>query len=384
MGSKNCALFLKKTNTMHEPMNNFLRQFKEEVRRVSMNTSERATVRASLERAMRDHPVRYVPTVAPLLFVTLRAAPLVLSILLVFGGVAYAAESALPGNMLYAVKLGVNERVREALARSPEAKAAWHVEAAERRAEEAAVLASREALSASIKEELAARLEAHVEKAEALAEGLRAVDEEKAEAIVSRLSFGLEAHSAILARLSRDGEDSESRRESGDLSHRIAARSMRESRADRLTSMAATQIAPASDSVTQTVTLTLQQNKSATAVPDVPLPDTESIRQESSVRSRMAFESSVQKVLTRLEKRVRALRDTLPEERAKELEEQIHDLKGALVYAEADEMRELFRQAIIIEAFLKTQASIAEPILPAPIEIKKGEKRTKNFDVEAD
>jgi len=66
-----------------------------------------------------------------------------LALVLVVGtGTAYAAESALPGDALYTIKVNVEEPIQGALATSPQAKAQWSAELATRRLSEAETLAA--------------------------------------------------------------------------------------------------------------------------------------------------------------------------------------------------------------------------------------------------
>ncbi|MBX4215903.1 hypothetical protein KW797_03065 [Candidatus Parcubacteria bacterium] len=55
----------------------------------------------------------------------------------------YASEGAVPGDVLYPVKVAVAEPIRGALARTPEARVAWEEKKIERRLKEAEVLALR-------------------------------------------------------------------------------------------------------------------------------------------------------------------------------------------------------------------------------------------------
>lgn len=89
--------------------------------------------------------------------------------LVVFGGiamggsVAFAAEGALPGDLLYPVKTEVNERVRGMVAFTPQSKAAWEVRLVERRLEEIEKLATRP-LSSEAKEATQKNLERYAER----------------------------------------------------------------------------------------------------------------------------------------------------------------------------------------------------------------------------
>ena len=98
--------------------------------------------------------------------------PLVLALAVLFGGGAsFAAEGSLPGELLYPVKVGVNERVGEVLAFSTEAKANFEAKLAARRAEEMAKLSEQGEVSVEVAERLKAKFEIRAERAhERLAE----------------------------------------------------------------------------------------------------------------------------------------------------------------------------------------------------------------------
>ncbi len=70
------------------------------------------------------------------------ASFLAVGLLLTGSGISYAAEGSLPGEVLYPVKLGVNETVRGLLSVSPRSKAVWAAERVERRLNEVEALAA--------------------------------------------------------------------------------------------------------------------------------------------------------------------------------------------------------------------------------------------------
>jgi hypothetical protein len=85
-----------------------------------------------------------------------------LGILAVFSsGVSYAAESSLPGDTLYPIKVEVNEEVQEFFRFTPEAKAEWDLERMARRMAEAEELSTQGKLSEKAKIELKAKLKEH-------------------------------------------------------------------------------------------------------------------------------------------------------------------------------------------------------------------------------
>src|SRR3990167_7445193 len=65
------------------------------------------------------------------------ALPIVAGVLVVVlasaGGISFSAEQTAPGEFLYPIKIGVNEKLFTAFAVAPEKKAAWSVQQTERR-----------------------------------------------------------------------------------------------------------------------------------------------------------------------------------------------------------------------------------------------------------
>ena len=129
--------------------------------------------RRKLQFVVREYVAlspRRAPVAAPSAWqrlVRLRAVALATTVALLLagsGGVAYAAEGALPGEALYGVKVGVLEPVGTLLT-PPSGQAAWQMTLAERRLEESAALAARGTLSTSTADSLTANYEAHVTEA---------------------------------------------------------------------------------------------------------------------------------------------------------------------------------------------------------------------------
>jgi len=127
-------------------------------------------------------------------------------------GVSFSANDALPGDGLYAVKVGVNERLREAFAADDAARARVHAELAGRRLDESETVAA----GATLRAEIAARLKENFEMhASRLEDRVEALDESgRAEAALeasSDFEASLEAHARILAALEAEADDSEER-----------------------------------------------------------------------------------------------------------------------------------------------------------------------------
>ena len=89
---------------------------------------------------VQKHPVRYF-------FALHRVAAMAMSAVLLLGagggGIVYAADDAMPEDMLYPVKLHFNEPFRDAWHRSPEDRAEWERRKIERRLHEAEYLSQR-------------------------------------------------------------------------------------------------------------------------------------------------------------------------------------------------------------------------------------------------
>jgi hypothetical protein len=87
-----------------------------------------------------------------------------LILMLAGGGVAFAAETTLPGDKLYPVKVGFTEPLRETIAFSASAKAYLEEIKIEKRLKEAAVLASQGRLTDSVNQEIQERIENSAKK----------------------------------------------------------------------------------------------------------------------------------------------------------------------------------------------------------------------------
>lgn len=120
--------------------------------------------------------------------------------LVIGGGTSFAAQGALPGDTLYPVKVGVNERVEGAFAIGAENQAEFESERAERRLEEAEKLAVQGRLNAETREEITERFDAHVRSA---LESTQRLDAEQKQDIASRIHSRIEsafsAHAEVLA-----------------------------------------------------------------------------------------------------------------------------------------------------------------------------------------
>ncbi len=143
--------------------------------KIRMDEAARERTRALLSEYVKMRPIRTTePTIESVpvynrfsTFFMRHSMPALTAVLIlvVSGGTAAAAEGALPGDILYPIKVHVSEEVRATLAVSSKAKADWEVHRAERRLEEAATLALSGQLNDVARAEIDTNLDAHVKSA---------------------------------------------------------------------------------------------------------------------------------------------------------------------------------------------------------------------------
>lgn len=197
-------------------MNNPLEKLHREAESIRMTHAEKTAMWNSIQERMRREARPMRPVKSTYMWVSWRAttAFAVIMVMVIGTGTTYAAEGALPGTPLYAIKVGVNEPVREALAFSNEAKVQFHTEVAETRLEEAEALAAEGRLSGEVSTTLAADLSEHVEKAELIVRKIEETDPGMALEVTVQLDSSLSAHGEVLAHLGEKSEDESTRENS--------------------------------------------------------------------------------------------------------------------------------------------------------------------------
>lgn len=203
--------------------NKFLEQFIKRVKNVKLTRDEKSEVLRFLEAFIKINPVRINDVVRQLkqrsFFYNLRikTMPIIAIIAIVSllgGGVSAAAEASVPGDLLYTIKVSVNEEVRAALAFSADAKAQWEARRAERRLEEAEELASEGKLDVEARAELEEKFVAHAEKVKERVAEFEAHNNFRAAAdVTSNFETSLRAHERVLAKLAKETEDDDEEEE---------------------------------------------------------------------------------------------------------------------------------------------------------------------------
>jgi len=187
-------------------MTNFEKHIERAGERERLTETEKARMFSVIQQYMAHKPLRMpasgVTSVWSISWVSIIHRPLAAALVLVLvcgSGISYAAETALPGDALYAVKTMVTEPVRVALATDAEAKVEVQIELAERRIAEAAELAADGRLDAETQEELAIAFESHADAAALRMEEIEKEDSSAATEFSSSFETRLAAHESILA-----------------------------------------------------------------------------------------------------------------------------------------------------------------------------------------
>lgn len=135
-----------------------------------------------------------------------------LAITLVLGaGTSYAAENAVPGDLLYPVKVEVNENIKTALAFSNEAEAKLQAHLVQERLKEARELASRGELNAEASAEISTRVRHHYDEAVRESTAAHAAgDVESSATVRAELEGTLRTYADVLSSLNAriEGNDS--------------------------------------------------------------------------------------------------------------------------------------------------------------------------------
>lgn len=114
----------------------------------TLSSEERARMRSTVHAYMEMKPVRSQQGIqrvrSSISSVSWRFASAALVLIVCFSGagISYAAQGALPGDVLYSIKTGINEPLAGALAVTDTQKAEWASSVASERLKEAAILAA--------------------------------------------------------------------------------------------------------------------------------------------------------------------------------------------------------------------------------------------------
>lgn len=151
----------------------------------------------------------------------MRIGFIVLILLLVGGGVAYAAEDARPGQALYSVKIGINEKVASAFAVSDQAKIALNARLANRRLEEAEQVTLQSKLTTTVREQLEKNFKEHSDRVQERSADFNDRDLHATAEVIANFETSLAVHEKILAELASKTSDTAEKTEVEDLGDEV-------------------------------------------------------------------------------------------------------------------------------------------------------------------
>lgn len=137
-------------------------------KRVSLSNAERSAMFSRIDAFVSNTPVTKKATPAPspyfwsIFSVHAKGIVFAVIVFVVLGSTSAAAQYSLPGEILYAIKVNINEEVRSLLSVGDTAKAKFESKRAKERLKEASVLARNGNLSESAKVEIETKLVKHV------------------------------------------------------------------------------------------------------------------------------------------------------------------------------------------------------------------------------
>lgn len=192
-------------------MDNIIKQLKKGAKHTRLSVEEKATMKSALLQYVATHPVnkslfqgRGIPS--PFSVNNFRnkksLSLFVIGGLLMGGSVSFAAENTVPGDILYPVKVNVNETVRGAFAVTPKAKAEWEVHLVERRLNEVEKLEAKDDARQEIKDIAHANLGKYTERVnKRIAKLEEDKDSEDAIATAGKLADMLRTHEGALVKM---------------------------------------------------------------------------------------------------------------------------------------------------------------------------------------
>lgn len=188
-------------------MNNILAQLKKDLEKITMTENEKTYRRGAIlayikekEETPKEEPKSpYFPfSILTFSRRVVRVTVFALIFMLTLGtGLAQASEEALPGEILYPVKITA-EDITAFFTSSSEDKIDWEIERTNRRMEEVVKLALREKLDEHIQKELAQKIQKHTQAITAEIQKIEEADPSEALSAHADLATSIEAHNEVL------------------------------------------------------------------------------------------------------------------------------------------------------------------------------------------
>ncbi len=203
-------------------MKRFSEQFNTKAKSIKLTATEKNELRERVVSYMEYHPLQQSEHVAVVSKNT-PAISFILSpkmwqkfqwagsfILVCVVSISYLAERAVPGDALYAIKVGVNEEVRSTMARGSYEKVVWETERLNRRIAEARLLASEGRLTEEVGAQVASAVKEHTDNARKEIENLQLTDKDEATLAAIELTTALDVQTTSLRNQSEGEADGQS------------------------------------------------------------------------------------------------------------------------------------------------------------------------------
>ena len=193
-------------------MKRFSEQLKKKSETIRLRTSEKAELQSRIVAFMEYHPLPAAVKASPvpkgkLLFEPYRLISIPSNYLRTFIGVAAllfvvvvpaVAENAIPGDILYPVKVNVTEEIRSTLNTNAYDKVVWETTRLERRVSEARLLAQAGKLTPAAEADVLAAVQVHSNAAKREIETLRSTDADGAALAQMTFATALDVQSSVL------------------------------------------------------------------------------------------------------------------------------------------------------------------------------------------
>lgn len=219
-----------------------MKNLQQKAKEIRLTPQEKTAMRLSIFGAPSPISIQKSPYVL-LSHKWMTALAALLIVIFTGGTTAFAAEGALPGQSLYALKTAVIEPIRVALAPTAGAKAEVHAQLAATRIEEAETLAQNGSLDATTSAQLADAFDEHSNAALAFAGAAGDADPSALAQVKAQIDASSAAGGSVLTALARRGGNEKNSEHSKGLAVRLLARAG-ESSAAKAQTFAATAPAP--------------------------------------------------------------------------------------------------------------------------------------------
>ncbi len=193
-------------------MKRFSEQLKKKSETICLRASEKAELQSRIVAFMEYHPlpatVKATPVpktksvmdpyrlvVVPKWYIQTFAGAFALFLIV---GVPALAENAIPGDILYPVKVNVTEELRSSLSTNSYEKVVWETTRLERRVSEARLLAQAGKLTPEVEAGVLAAVEVHSQEAQRQIETLRETDADGAALAQMTFATALDVQSSVL------------------------------------------------------------------------------------------------------------------------------------------------------------------------------------------